>query len=89
MRVWRHKCNVIPAYYNIDSKFLEFVIVYRDLGGKFDSWLNFHEHVREVVRKTGALSEYLVRSSVCHSSVIMAFLFISHIGPGIHVCSNI
>ena len=56
MRFGEKKSHIIPSYYNISGKFLEFVAVHRSLGVKVDYRLRFHEHVREVVRKARSLA---------------------------------
>ena len=67
MRFSSQKSEVIPAFYNIDSKFLDCVSVHRDLWVLVDSRLKFHEHIREVVQKAGGLASELLHSTVCHS----------------------
>ena len=71
----------IPAFYNLDGKFLEFVLVQRGLDVLVDSRLKFHEHIREVVRKAGDIADELLHSTVCLSPMFIVSLFVSHIKP--------
>ena len=60
-----------------------------DLGVLVDSKLRFHDHVHYVVREAGGLASELLRSTICHTSVFMVSLFVSHIRPIVDFCSNV
>ena len=47
MRFSAQKFEVIPAFCNIDGKYLEYLSVHRDLGVLVDSRLKFHMSISE------------------------------------------
>ena len=89
MRFNAQKSAIIPAFYNNEGKFLDYVSVHRDLGVLFDFSLKFHGHIREVVRRAEVLAGELLPSTVCRSSVFLVSLFVSHIRPVMDFCSSI
>ena len=54
-----------------------------------DSKLQFHDHVRNVVRKARGLANELLHSTIYRTSVFMVSLFVSHIRPIMDFCSNV
>ena len=81
--------NKLGCSYSIDGKLLKFVTSRKDLGVLVDSKLCFQDHICSVVRKVEDLASELLRSTICHSSIFMLSLFVSHIRSTMNLCSNV
>ena len=67
--------------YDIDGVSFEFVSSNRDLDIVIGSKFKFHEHVRDVVKKSGGMAGKLMGSTVHRSPSFNVSLFVSHIKP--------
>ena len=67
--------NNLHCSYSIDCKVLDFITFHGDLGVLVDSLLQFHDHIRNIVRKAG---DYQVNCYTL-SFVILQFLWLLYL----------
>ena len=60
-----------------------------DLGVNIDSTLKFHQHIRNVVQKTGGMTQHLLKSTVNRDASFLIPLYVTHIKPILEYCSSV
>ena len=75
--------------YSIDGHAIDWAQSHRDLGVIVDCSLRFHSHVNMVAGKSSALSNQLLRSTVCRDRDFMVSVFVAHIRPIIDYASTV
>lgn len=60
---------------------LRIVNAFTDLGITVDASLRFHQHIHNIVSKTAALANNLLKATVCRSPSFMISLYKTHIRP--------
>ena len=71
----------IHSNYYLNNAPISFVNVFSDLGVTVDNSLKFHQHIHNIVSKAAALSNNLLKSTVCRSPSFMISLYKTHIRP--------
>ena len=87
MRFKRKSHQFPPPRYLIDHSPIPFVVSHSDLGVLVDSELKFHGHISKTAKKAAALSQNVLKSTVCRSPEFLMPIFSSHIRPLIEYCS--
>ena len=75
--------------YCLDGEPIGMVESHKDLGVLIDTSLKFHRHIRSITNKAAALSNNLLRTTLCRDPDFMKTLFIAHIRPHLEFCSSL
>ena len=87
---FRRRLHVLPdPHYHILQSPIRNVQSHVDLGLLVDDSLKFHQHISSTTRKAAALSQNVLKSTVCRTPDFMISIFNSHIRPILEYASSV